>query len=476
MGIAGGRSLNRLSPALNGPDAPSATTPAPRHGSVRRPAQVVCLWLVAACSVLPVGEPARGHPEPPAIPPEQEAPAASEAADLAPLLEPIRARFGVPGLAAAVLRGDRVVASGAAGVRRAGQNDAISLDDPFHLGSDTKAMTATLIAVLIEQGVLDWTTTVGEVFAADIPNMHQDWRTVTIEQLLRHRGGAPADLSAGGLWYRLWQRRGSPSEQRRELVRDVVTRPPAAVPGSTFIYSNAGYSLLGAIAERCTARTWEDLMHDRLFQPLGITTAGFGAPGSDGRPGVPWGHRPSGQPVEPGPQADNPPAIAPAGTVHMTLGDWARFVALHLRGHPDNPHRQPRLLAPETFDRLLTPGEGDRPAYAGGWVIERRPWARGEQSRQNGAGETRGGPDAAAPEPPAAHRPDPIGRVLMHAGSNTLWFCVAWLAPERDAAVLVACNRGGSAGERAADAAAATLVQRFVAPSPTDAEGDRRNR
>ena len=127
--------------------------------------------------------------------------------------------------------------------------------------------------------------------------------------------------------------------------------------------------------------------------------------------------------MAPGPTADNPPAIAPAGTVHATLGDWGRFVSLHLRGARGE---EGEFLPPKAFRRLHTPPEGQ--TYALGWDTGRRPWAG--------------------------------GRVLTHAGSNTMWYCVTWLAPEKDFAVLVATNRGNAAA--ACDEAASALIRRHL--------------
>jgi CubicO group peptidase (beta-lactamase class C family) len=358
-------------------------------------------------------------------------------ADLSATLDTIRRKRKVPCLAALALRGDRTVARGIAGVRSARSPVLATLDDRFHLGSDTKAMTATVVATLIEAGRLDWSTTVGEVLAGSVPTMHAAWRPVRIEQLMTHRGGAPADLDADGLWSRLWQRKGTPSDQRMQLVRGVVTRPPEVTPGTTYVYSNAGYAIAGAMIEHVTSRAWEDLMRDRLFAPLGITTGGFGAPGTAGVLDQPRGHDVSGKPVEPGPNADNPPAIGPAGTVHMTIGDWARFVVLHSRGDAANPARLPRLLKAESFDRLHRPAVGPGERYACGWGVTERPWAKGSG-------------------------PADVGRTLTHAGSNTMWYCVVWIAPEKDLAVLIACNQGGEAAAGACDDAASQAIQAWM--------------
>jgi CubicO group peptidase (beta-lactamase class C family) len=358
--------------------------------------------------------------------------------DLRGVLEPIRAKAAVPALAAVVLRGDQIVAQGAVGVRAAGSPPAVTINDRFHLGSDTKAMTATLLAMLVEEGKLGWDTTVGEVFAGKVDIIDAAWKPVTLEQLLTHRAGAPAGLDAGGLWGRLWQRKGTPMAQRLELVRGVLAHAPVSPPGSAYLYSNAGYAIAGAMEEAVTDRPWEELMAGRLFAPLGITAAGFGAPGTPGELDQPLGHDGHGQPVPAGPNADNPPAIGPAGTVNMSLPDWAKFIALHLRGDAANPHFTPHLLKAESFAHLHRPAEGSGERYAAGWLVARRGWAKGV--------------------PPHAD-----GLVLTHAGSNTMWFCVTWLAPERDFAVLIACNRADPAAQRACDEVAGALIQKFNA-------------
>jgi CubicO group peptidase (beta-lactamase class C family) len=353
--------------------------------------------------------------------------------DLHEALEAIRIKHKLPGLAAVVLKDGKIVAQGAAGLRREGGTEPITIDDQFHMGSETKAMTATLLAMLVEDGTLSWDTTVGEVFGERFKDMDPAWRGVTIEQLVRHRGGAPSDLSANGLWSKLWQRRGTPSEQRLQLVEGVVTHPPIAPPDTKYLYANAGFAIAGAMAEVKTGKAWETLITERLFAPLGMTSVGFGAPGSAGKEDEPWGHRADGKPMEPGPGADNPAAIGPAGTVHVSLSDWAKFILLHVRGDRECPAREARLLKPETFDILHTPKDN----YAMGWLVTKRPWAKGD-------------------------RPGDTGRVLTHAGSNTLWYAVAWLAPERDAAILVAANRGGEEGTKGTDEAAGMLVGKYL--------------
>lgn len=340
--------------------------------------------------------------------------------DLAALLAPIRAEHGVPALGAAVLVDGRLAALGVTGLRRIGHDEPVTGEDRWHLGSCTKAMTATLLARDVEAGRLQWTTTV----AAGLPDLadrlHPDARGITVAELLQHRAGLPAGPPRE-LWRELFRYDGTDAEARTEVALALLGGPPEAKPGERFLYSNAGYMVAGAMAERAGKAGWAERMHRELWAPLGITTGGFGAPGDDRSTAEPWGHRPSGKGPVPT-FGDNPPSLGPAGTAHMALGDWARFAALHL-GVP-GPDGAP-LLQAKTLQALRTPPPGAD--YALGWHVTRRPWA-----------------------------PGPI---LTHNGSNTMWYCVAWLAPEAKFAVLVTCNQGDAAA--ACDAVAAACIRRF---------------
>lgn len=373
--------------------------------------------LVAAAAVVAAAG------EPPA--PSAKRPASRESLDS--LLEPIREKYHLPALAGAIVRGNKVIGLGAVGVRAAGSSQRVTAGDKWHLGSDTKAMTATLCALLVEQGKLKWTSTLADVFPDLRETMDPDYRAATLEQLLCHRAGVPSELTAGGVWARAWQRKGDPTMQRRELLEGVLARPPVGKPGTAFLYSNAGVAIAGAMAEQVTGKPYETLMRTMLFDPLGMKSAGFGAAGTTEKIDQPRGHhRREGNdvPVPPGKFADNPPAIAPAGTVHCTLEDWAKFVSLHLAGD----RGKDRLLKAATIKRLHKPLEGQD--YAMGWIVTQRPW---------------GG-----------------GTVLTHAGSNTANFAVVWMAPRRNFAVLITCNLGGDEAAKACDDAAAAFIQHYA--------------
>jgi CubicO group peptidase (beta-lactamase class C family) len=356
-----------------------------------------------------------------------QAPAGAKPESLDALLEPIRARNGVPALAGALVRGADVAAIGAVGVRAHGSPEKVEVDDRWHLGSCTKAMTATLAARLVERGDLAWSTTIGEVFGDLGGALHPAWRDVPIEWLLQHRAGVPSTLaSIEGLGPRVTRPGLALAESRRALVEGVLATAPVHEPGTKFLYSNESFVIAAAMLERLEKKPWEELIRAEAFEPLGIASAGFGPPGRAKKVDQPRGHAGVGVEIRalaPGPDADNPAAYGPAGTVHMTLRDWARFVSAHLRGE----NGVDSILKAETFRKLHECPEFQ--TYALGWMREPRPWAGGD--------------------------------ALFHSGSNTLWYCVAWLAPAKDVAFLAATNIGGDSGAKACDEAVVAMLQRL---------------
>src|SRR5882672_4345894 len=144
--------------------------------------------------------------------------------DVDAILQSILGRGGERfGIVAAVLRGERIIAQGVAGVRKRGTAERIRLDDRFHLGSCTKAMTATLAAMLVEEGKLNWTTTLGELFGDTVKPMHPAWEKVTLRQVLSHRASLRLEPDGQGVAELVRPPRarlGTLPQQRLEIARE----------------------------------------------------------------------------------------------------------------------------------------------------------------------------------------------------------------------------------------------------------------
>jgi CubicO group peptidase (beta-lactamase class C family) len=364
--------------------------------------------------------------------PQRHACAEEEGDDLVSELESIRKENHLPALAAAAVCDGKIVAIGATGVRKWRESVPVTIDDSWHLGSLTKSMTATVAAMLIEQGYLDWETTVGEVFPEWADTMNPAWENVTLYELLTHRAGAPAH-PPDEAWLHAWAQHGTPEEQRREFVQKIIAQPPVSPRGHKFIYSNQGYAIAGAMLEKRTGKSWETLMRTMLFMPLKMDSAGFGAPGMDNRLDQPWGHVGTArkpEPVPPGPLADNPPAIGPAGTVHCSIADLARYAAFHA----SMGATAPGLLSRVAFEELHARAPGEQ--YGCGWCVEPREWAGGD--------------------------------AIYHTGSNTMWYCAMWVAPEINTAFVAASNSGSELADDGCDQAIKVLLKRVLGTTNPD--------
>ena len=343
----------------------------------------------------------------------------AQANQLDRVLEQLIKQYDIPGMAVVMIDGDRIIESAVAGVRVRGGEEAVTLDDFWHLGSCTKAMTATLAARLVEAGTIDWDSTIAETLPDLADGMDPAYRDITLHQLLTHRGGLPAKLLGTDTWTSAWSRSGPLDEQRRLFLVDVLSMEPAG-PVGEYAYSNAGYTLAGHMCSVAAGVPFEELLQTQVFEPLGMDGVGYGAPLTRGDQ-QPNGHTQDGTPSDP--FADNPAVLTPAGRVHGTMQDWSRFVAAHLSHDGADG-----FLDSATFDALHTPADGPGKQYAMGWGTVDREW---------------GG-----------------GRVLTHSGSNTMWYCVAWVAPLQNMAVLVACNQGGDEAAKACDIAATLMIGR----------------
>lgn len=333
------------------------------------------------------------------------------------VLEPIRQKYGVPAIAGAIVTVDGLKTSGVVGVRKAGTAIQATIDDQWHLGSGTKAMTAVLVARLVEKKLMRWDMTVAEVFPEI--KIHPEAEAISITHLLTHRAGLEANLDWDAI-----SRNGPISEQRLEAVRKGLAEKPRNPIGTVYEYSNLGYVIVGAMIERIIKSSWEDQMQQEVFDPLGMSRAGFGGTGIPGKIDQPWGHTKKDQPVAGnGPMVDNPQVMGPAGIVNDSLADWSKFIADQLRGSVG----MPALLQKETYTFLHSaPFGGD---YAYGWLVKQREW---------------GG-----------------GTVLTHAGCNTMNYAVAWLAPKRQFGVIVCINQGDDDAGKACDEAAGRLIELF---------------
>ena len=361
---------------------------------------------------------------------------------LNPMLTPFLARYSLPAVAAAVVKEGKLVAAGVVGTRRADAKIPVTINDRFHIGSDTKAMTALLAAMMVEEGKLRWDSTLADVFPELAEKMDPRMRSVALERLLSHTGGLPTDNEAV---FRLYgdamSREGNLDKMRYWLVGEWSKRPPESEPGSAFAYSNLGY-IIGGRHDRAGRR--QDL--GRIDQVAHLQAA----QDENGRPRAAGVARQGGRAIGPcgidgkvkvflaGPNGDGPPILGPAGIAHMSILDFARWAGWNA----GEGKRGPALVKPATLRKLHTP------------VFTMPP------QKDAAPGTPPGGKYALGwGEVPVAWAPEPL---ISHGGSNGMNLAHIWLDPKRDFAMVLATNIGGAKAKKALTALEGELAGKFL--------------
>lgn len=289
-----------------------------------------------------------------------------------------------------------------AGERKRGSGDMIHWGDAWHIGSNTKMLTALTYARLVADGKAEWGAPLASFFPELADDIHPDWVGVTIEDLLSHRAGLPANPDKMWMIARAFDA-SDLAVQRQNLARKVLTAPMMGQYGE-YSYSNTGYILAGAVIESIASQHSEKAAFEEIFSSLfrsDLNRVGgqleFGPPekGIQGHRKSLFGDKLTG--VGYRDTADNPKVYGPAGTMNISLGLHIGFLAKHfLNGDPD------------IKQKLLTPHPNEESDYALGWGIA----------------------DIAN-----------IGTVYGHSGSNTMWLSNVTYAPSLDAIVIVNINQ-----------------------------------
>jgi CubicO group peptidase (beta-lactamase class C family) len=334
--------------------------------------------------------------------------ATAHAADLGATLKSALAGTQTPAVTALVMRDGKVVESGVTGVRRNDRADPAQPDDVWLIGSDAKPMTAALIARLVDRGTLSWDTPLSRLLPELADGMRPEYRDVTLVQLLSHRAGLPHDISDLNFFNTFFAETRPLTQQRLAYLAAALKDAPAG-PAGKFSYSNTGFLLAAAVAEHATGLSYETLMRREVFAPLGMASVGFGITGE----GQPQGHH--GGKVATLADA-NPPMFAPAGNLHLSMADWAKFCLDQMDGY----HGGGKLLKPATYRMTETRLPGAETGLA--WGVA----------------------DAIAGFE---------GPGLTHAGSDGNWYALVALFPETRSGVLVAANAGEDMGGDKADKA-----------------------
>lgn len=349
-----------------------------------------------------------------------------------------------PAIYASIIDETGVRAIAATGIKKVGEDAHASIHDRLYLGSITKPMTATLVATLMfgEDVVFanGFDTSISEVFGDLIDEIHSDYHDVTIKDLLTHHSGIQQYLPDE------WE--DDPTQtiiERRQAAMLATLRIATESPRGNVAYSHVGYMVAAAMLERLTGKTWEDLMREQVFTPLGMASAGFGPPALLDSENEPWGHTLSTDNEWVPTQDDWHVVLQPTAGVHASMEDLGKFLQLWMHD------KEPMLLTREQIQfmtRLAVRDDGSILTFlfsggspSAGWWLYQDVFGYGE--------------------------------ALNTPGSNGNWYSLVWVMRDISRAYLVVTNSvlpDDPFGSRASINRVLTPVITRLASSPARSE------
>ncbi len=299
----------------------------------------------------------------------QKRPAASWSG-IDPYVEQALRDWKVPGVAIAIVKNDSVVYARGYGVKTLGKPDPVTANTIFAIGSSSKAFTATLMGMLVDDGKVRWDDPVSKLLPGFQLNDPYVTREITIRDILSHRSG----LARGDfIWY------ASPYS-RDEVVRRVRYLQPSWSFRSHFGYQNIMFITAGTVEEHVTGMSWDQLVKTRLFTPLGMTATTTSIKALSSMPDVASPHAELDDTVRviPWRNIDN---AGPAGSINSSVTDMARWVRFQLDSGVAGGKRLVSAAAlvethtPQTIIPVTTQARSLNPyrhfsSYGFGWFLQ----------------------------------------------------------------------------------------------------------
>lgn len=266
----------------------------------------------------------------------------------------IRQQYRIPALGFAVISSDSVLVCRTTGVQRFNTSYTIKSDDRFHIGSNTKAITAFIAAQLVKEKKIQWNTTILTLFPELRWRTRYVYDTVTLANLLTFRGRLQ------GYTYTtptpaFKDLHGNYAQQRMQLAANFLTQEPMKSNENGLTPSNVDYIVAGLMLEKASGKSYKELVAD-LGKQLQIDFR-FDYPNLKDTL-QPWGHDADLHALPP---AENYKMnwLLAAGNINVRLDEYARFIQLQLKGLKGKS----ALLPKQTFEQLLF----GMPVFSYGW-------------------------------------------------------------------------------------------------------------
>ena len=274
-------------------------------------------------------------------------------------IDDLRTELHIPGIAIAVVLNDEVVLARGFGVRDIQKGHPVTVETLFAIGSCTKAFTSMLVAMLIDEGKMNWDDPVRRHIPFFQLKDEQADSRATIRDLLCHRTGL---TRMGVLW-------AGNQVGRDEMLRQVAKAQPWAPFRTRFLYNSVMYSAAGFASARAAGTDWESLVKERILVPLEMKDTNTSVLETLENPkmakGYVWDEHQEMWRFQP---MRNVSSVAPAGVINSNVLDMVNWIRFLLDG---GRHRGRRLVSADNLQEIWKAQIPVAPnvAYGFGWLL-----------------------------------------------------------------------------------------------------------
>lgn len=276
-------------------------------------------------------------------------------------IDSIKNQYQIVGLTYAVFTQNQILELGALGKRRINDTMLVRTTDRFHIGSNTKAITAFIAAKLVEAKKIKWDTKYFDLFPGMRTAAKNAYWKITLQDLLSHRAHINPYRSANAN-LDIYKIEGNSIQQKETFAKRVLKEAPAKPDsGQVYVYSNAGISMAASMLEKVSGQSWESLIDTYLNKQLHLNFK-IGFPNVKDKD-QPWGHVLNNDTIlalPPDFDYHLATVMRPSGDLNVNIINYIKFIQLFLKGYSG----QDNFLQSKTYHYLLTA----LPSYTFGWA------------------------------------------------------------------------------------------------------------
>ncbi len=254
-------------------------------------------------------------------------------------IEKLLDKSQTPGAAIAIVKDSTIVYLQPLGVKASNSKDPVDKNTVFRIASVSKCFASFLTGILIEDSVFNWADPVNRYLPNFSLQSPEQTKALNIANVLSHTTGLPYHT------YTNLVEEGTELNVMLDRLKEVKLSSDV---GTEYSYQNVAYSIIGEVIKQATGKSYEALMRERVFSPLGMKTASIDYATLMANPNIAKPHRMANRRWVPTKITDTYYNVAPAGGINASIEDMAQWM-IALLGH------RPQVITPETIQDLSTP-------------------------------------------------------------------------------------------------------------------------